>query len=305
MALSISAPVGAWEDPIVKQKGGNKKADIIAVQTLLTKAAAKTGNQAFKPVKIDGGIARAPKTSNTLEALYHFQKQFLPQPDRRVDVGGRTWRELQKYDDGAPVAGGDSGLSTAIGPPQLITYNGQRVPFFTQFDATWGTRKLGSNKTLSAAGCAITSIAMILKYYGRDMDPKKLDEYLDDHNGYSGDNVVWATALKAGEVAGKPKLTLTNAFFSDSAQFATVLAQRIAKNWPTLAHLDYGSDVNVTGDHWVVVVGRNANGNFIINDPGTSQGNGAANPGQKITIIGESTRKSGLNLVRLCLFDVT
>lgn len=296
MALSISAPVGAWEDPVVMGKHGNRRDDVIAVQTLLTRAAQSTGNGLLDPHGIDGAIAHAPKQSNTLEALGRFQKRFLAKPDRRVDVAGRTWEELKKYDD--PKLGDGAGAA------QLATYEGQVVPFFTQFDSAWGQRKL-STKSLKSKGCAVTSIAMILKFFGRDMDPGKLDEHLDEHSGYSGNNVIWATALKAGEAVGKPKLKISQSHFTDAARFSEVLSERLGKNWPTLAHVDYGNDAGTTGDHWVVVVGRTAAGRFIINDPGTSEGNGAANPQQQVTILGESTRKGGLNLVRLCLFDVT
>ena len=92
-------------------------ADILVVQRLLTTAAKRTANGLFDPKGIDGAIARAPKTSGTLDALFCFQKQFLPTPDRRVDPGGRTWNELLKYDEGE--------LTSAVGPPQLVTYNGK------------------------------------------------------------------------------------------------------------------------------------------------------------------------------------
>lgn len=237
----------------------------------------------------------------TRDAVKAFQKKIKIMVDGIV--GPQTWKALMSEPCEAPPP-----LPEIWPVPEgavLVTYSGKTVPFFTQFDCAWGSRSLGTaSRTLAQAGCAITSVAMVLKFYGREMDPGKLDAYLDSHSGYSGNSVVWATALKAGEKAGSPKLTVTQHNFSDKSKFPETLDSRLAKNWPTVAQIDYGDDSDSAGDHFVVVVGRSNDGYYVINDPGTSSGNGAANPSQSVTQLGKSTRRSGLNLVRLMLFDV-
>lgn len=256
-------------------------------------------NQRVSPVPlldVDGVFGAMTRT-----AVQTFQKKIKIMVDGIV--GPQTWKALMSEPCEAPPP-----LPEVWPVPEgavLVTNGGGTVPFFTQFDCAWGSRNLGTaSRTLSQAGCAITSIAMVLKFYGRDMDPGKLDAYLDANKGYVGNGVVWSTALKAGEKAGSPKLTVTQHNFGETAKFPETLDSRLAKNWPTIAQLDYGDDSNTTGDHFVVVVGRSHDGYYIINDPGTSKGNGAANPGESVTQLGKSTRRGGLNLVRLMLFDV-
>lgn len=271
----------------VGDEGINLNLDVRLVQWLLQKNMRDL--IPFRPPILNGKC-----DDHCIELIRQFQSRVLKMrsPDGLVEVNGPTFKALMRRSATSP--------KRAI----VIKRGGQVVPFFKQFDEDWSFRKLGTNKTIGRAGCAISSIAMILKYFGRDMDPGKLDQYLDENNGYEGDNVIWATAFKAGWETGLPTIKLTQYKFINKDQFEKILDDRIEKNWPTLAHIDYGADNNLGGDHWVVIVGKSPNGHFIINDPGTSQGNGAANPNQNITKLGMSNRKGGLNLVRLCLFDV-
>jgi len=89
---SLSAAVGPWEDPKVT----NKYPDIITVQTLLENAAKSLKVSSYDPGGVDGKIARAPRSSGTLDAIESFQSRWMSNPDRRVDPGGRTLRELIK-----------------------------------------------------------------------------------------------------------------------------------------------------------------------------------------------------------------
>ncbi len=102
MSQSISRPVGPWEDPVVKQKDGNRQVDVELVQRLLANASDKLGDKTCQPGTADGKIARAPANSSTLKAIEAFQKRFMKSPDRRVDVGGTTWKNLAEYADNSP-----------------------------------------------------------------------------------------------------------------------------------------------------------------------------------------------------------
>ena len=70
------------------------------------------------------------------------------------------------------------------------------VPFFSQLDPQWKNQLLGSsNDTLGSKGCAVTSMAMILKYRGAPCDPGKLNIWLKNNQGYSGGNlIIWSKA---------------------------------------------------------------------------------------------------------------
>lgn len=60
------------------------------------------------------------------------------------------------------------------------------MSWFGQVDKTWGDKSLGDSKTIDIAhhGCALTSTAMVLKYYGVNTDPEKLNKWLLKNNGY-------------------------------------------------------------------------------------------------------------------------
>jgi hypothetical protein len=76
--------VGLVLNASVGQNGAaNKKTDVAAVQGLLNRAA-KAG------LVVDGKCG--PKT---ISAIKSFQAGFMSSPDGRVDVGGKTWQQLQ------------------------------------------------------------------------------------------------------------------------------------------------------------------------------------------------------------------
>jgi len=175
-----------------------------------------------------------------------------------------------------------------------------RVPHFSQGDARWGQRVLGRSSSISKQGCAITSIAMIQKFYGRDVEPGSLDVYLDNHDGYHGNSVIWS-------VAGKFKETRTKKlkYFRKSGResdLIKIIKQRVDNNLPTMARVDYGIDGDLTYNHFVVCVGVTEEGDIIMNDPATRSGDGYQNPADD-NIIQQTSRKSGYRIVQLDFYD--
>jgi hypothetical protein len=191
-------------------------------------------------------------------------------------------------------------------PPTLIRHGGAVVPHFGQADPAWGSNALGTaDVTISAKGCAVSSLAMVLKYYGRSaVDPGVLDAWLDANGGYGGDTgnaVVWAKALTYGE--DDPNATRLHWTATEAqATFAATLEEQIAADRPTIAHVDYGDDTDGAGNHFVVVVGRTAEGEFVMNDPATSSGNGALDPSDD-NLVGKTTRRGGYTIVKLHLIS--
>jgi len=68
-------------------------------------------------------------------------------------------------------------------------------PFY-QDDPRWCNDLLGiSSDTIGSAGCALSSAAMILRFYGVDLDPQRLNDFLTQHNGYEGTSwIKWEVA---------------------------------------------------------------------------------------------------------------
>jgi hypothetical protein len=216
-----------------------------------------------------------------------------------LPAGKKVWH----YNPIALLAGWAGVTPVAAGSSVIIERDGAKVPFYAQADTDWGSRILGKVKRISAKGCALCCVAMVLAYYGRDVDPLSLDQHLDDNNGYAGEDITWPTGLSFRAAVGGPKLALTDYKFVDSTRFKEKIDQRIDENIPTIANVDYGDDSDADGNHWVVIVGRTEDGDFIMNDPGTAEGDGSNDPTADNTIQ-KTTRHKGMTIVRLMLFKV-
>ena len=70
------------------------------------------------------------------------------------------------------------------------------VPTFFQQDDKWSDDQLAwTDGTLGHQGCAVTSTAMVLRFYGVDTDPKRLNGYLSATGGYTNEGwICWEAA---------------------------------------------------------------------------------------------------------------
>jgi murein DD-endopeptidase MepM/ murein hydrolase activator NlpD len=97
MTQRINGPVGSW-----RKKALNLPDDVTVIQKLLTAAATTTRNKAFDPRGVDGGIARPPRKSGTVDAIRAFQSTFMRSPDGVISPGKQTMQNLLKYGIGQP-----------------------------------------------------------------------------------------------------------------------------------------------------------------------------------------------------------
>ncbi len=174
------------------------------------------------------------------------------------------------------------------------------MPHFSQGDARWAARVLGRGSTLQRAGCAISCISMILKHRGRSVDPGTLDEYLDANGGYQGDSVVWGVAAGCG-AEGHSRVTYGR-FEGAEAQVRAKLEERLAEGRPTMVRVDYGTDDDLRYNHFVLAVGRTADGRILMNDPGTRFGDAYVDAGPD-NVIETTSRKRGYRMVQLDWYD--
>jgi len=120
------------------------------------------------------------------------------------------------------------------------------VPAFQQNDPHWSEQLLGNTiDTLGQSGCAVTSAAMVLRAYGVDTDPARLNAYLTTHRGYVGDGwLVWEKAAELGR--GQVEKA-----YEDLPSYALIDANILRGN-PVIVriHLRNGTT------HFVVVVGK-------------------------------------------------
>ena len=130
------------------------------------------------------------------------------------------------------------------------------IPQFFQGDSRWGKELLGETpETLGAEGCAVSSASMVLGFYGMGIDPKRLNRFLTNHQGYEGKGWLrWESA----------------------AEFAPGLVEKAYEDLPSYGLIDWnlfhGNPVIVRirrSDgitHFVVIVGKRGF-DYLIRDP--------------------------------------
>jgi len=154
------------------------------------------------------------------------------------------------------------------------------TPMYRQGDPEWGGRRLGSSSSLSAAGCAMTAMAMgVSKITGKAINPGQMDAWLDKNGGYQGNALVWGKAAQMGGLGA-----------SKQAWNLGTINKQIDAGRPVVIGVDYraGSNGGSNGtDHWITVTGRgqqNGKEVYFANDPAT---------GKQITLRNEGGRLVG------------
>ncbi|EGD79723.1 hypothetical protein PTSG_10707 [Salpingoeca rosetta] len=143
-------------------------------------------------------------------------------------------------------------LHNETAPPQP---NCPGWTLYKQCDSRWGGDRLGtSGNTICSAGCAMSSVAMLLHTRGVSVDPGSLNNWLIHNGGYaSGDLIVWSAVDKFGKTSYQgienPSI---NAVISGLQSCHGIIA-------------------NVRGGtHWVLLTGHAGGSTFKVNDPGFS-----------------------------------
>jgi hypothetical protein len=140
------------------------------------------------------------------------------------------------------------------------------VPYFSQCDSRWGSDQLGGDgPTICGMGCALTSAAMVMAYYGADTDPKRLNDAIG-RVGYDATYCIkWAAVRDAchdetNQIEYSPG---TVGFDTD------VLNSNLDAGYPVIVYVYCPGYGGYWGAHFVVVTGR-SDGTYYINDPASS-----------------------------------
>jgi Pyruvate/2-oxoacid:ferredoxin oxidoreductase delta subunit len=127
---------------------------------------------------------------------------------------------------------------------------------YKQCDSRWAGQELGycSGTTICSAGCAMTSVAMMLKTKGASVGPSSLDSYLTHNGGYAnGCDIVWAAADHYG----------VTKFQAIETANESEICSGLSKGHGIIANVH-------NGGHWVLLTGCKGSGVFTVNDPGYS-----------------------------------
>jgi uncharacterized protein YvpB len=155
---------------------------------------------------------------------------------------------------------------TMVSPALAESMPAMDVPYFAQNGPPWSTQYLGNNSFfIRNAGCALTSTAMVFKYYGLDVDPSGLNVWLTFNNGYDElGNVIWDKAAEISDNKTVQTITLDQAngvknwatdLNSPTLADLEIINHQLRSGHPVLAKVWY-PDINFAGGwHWVVLTG--------------------------------------------------
>jgi hypothetical protein len=174
-----------------------------------------------------------------------------------------------RFDD-FKLYSGSSG--TILSVPDLKQFYPQWAALEYDFASSW----YPSNPTIKRWGCALTSASMILKYYGHDINPDALNEWLAyQKDGYTRNGgIIWPAITRLTDLRHSgnrdwPILEFTYLNYSKDT-----LKSEIQNERPGILKLKkpiydpYGNIKNYS-THFVAGKGYNDNDIFI-NDPGSS-----------------------------------
>jgi len=141
---------------------------------------------------------------------------------------------------------------------------------FAQGDARWSDDALGQTEsTMGEEGCAVSSSAMVLAFYGQDIDPGRLNAFLTTNGGYTPQG--WLYWEKAADfIPG-----MVRHAYEDLPSYFLIDSNLLRGN-PVIVRVHLPNGVT----HFVVIVGK-VGFEYLIQDP-ASGGEFGTYPLQKL-----------------------
>jgi hypothetical protein len=126
-----------------------------------------------------------------------------------------------------------------------------------QQDGAWAGAPLGSSATdtIGSAGCAITAVTMMLRYYGFNTNPGAFNSWLAANGGYAyDDQLIWdaVTRYSGGRVA----------FSGWLGPDMGVIQSELDAGRPVVAEVYLYNN-----QHFILLTGYSADAGVFINDP--------------------------------------
>jgi len=156
---------------------------------------------------------------------------------------------------------------------QTVTATNNDVPLYSQRDPTWRDDRLGyaSNPdpgTIGGYGCALTSTAMVFKYYGVDVNPKTLNNWLIANSGYTNyDLINWDRSVDFSDNIHSVEKIPYEGKLADLNK----INSELNAGCPVIANVNLDAPTADGGTHFVVITGYESNNIYILNDPWDGQ----------------------------------
>ena len=137
------------------------------------------------------------------------------------------------------------------------------VQRFAQADPRWADDELGSaSSTMGEEGCAVSSAAMVLAFYGQDVDPGRLNAFLTNCGGYTPEG--WLYWEKAADF--HPGL-VRHAYEDLPSYF--LIDSNLERGNPVIVRIRLPNGIT----HFVVIAGK-VGFDYLIQDPASGGVNG-------------------------------
>ena len=137
-----------------------------------------------------------------------------------------------------------------IAPPPEGLLN---VPFFSQRDPAWSDKKLDhSPYSIGEYGCALTSAAMVSKYFGYDTDPDRLNTSLTEVGGLDTSGILhWKKVEEVSD--GKVE------WVGWGEGSWSRIDQELSEKNPVIANVSCP-----LGTHFIVFIGKVGDGHYLV-----------------------------------------
>lgn len=142
-----------------------------------------------------------------------------------------------------------------------------QVPIYGQRDPQVAATLLGtSNSTIGDYGCLLTALAMLCKYYGKNVDPISLNQMLINIGGYLNGNLYkWYEGItKIFSDIVLTKLQITTYKLTD-VDFNAIKAE-IDAGRPVIIEVDFNPSTAIADMHFVLLTGYDGD-TYYVNDP--------------------------------------
>ena len=137
-------------------------------------------------------------------------------------------------------------------------------PYYNQGDPAWGQTGYGKG-TIASSGCGPTSMAMVLKSYGFNVNPVDTSKYSVQH-GFrtAGQGTSWDYFKNIGNANG-----LTVEQYDPGQAGIEVTKAKLAANIPVIGSMRPGDFTK--GGHFIVFSGIDQDGTIRVNDPASRE----------------------------------
>ncbi len=130
--------------------------------------------------------------------------------------------------------------------------------YYSQWDSRWGDKIIAGDAKVKQYGCALTSVAMILKYYGLNVTPKSvLTKASFTNSALIFWPLNWDNIYLIGGINGYNHHVLNSSDWRKIDDY-------LKNNRPIIVYI---AKSNSNGGHYVVIHTKTNDGKYVVHDP--------------------------------------